>query len=83
MSAQQVEEVFVDWGYREESSSIVYVFEQKQGFTTQHLKGRFNRPQTIESIIGHLRKRWIVQGQLFTLTYLIRFVRTLADKKGF
>ena len=54
---RQIDEVFVDRGYRghSESESTVYLSGQKRGIKTARLKRSLKRRQAIEPVIGHLK----------------------------
>ncbi len=54
---RQIDEVFVDRGYRghSESDSTVYISGQKRGIKTARLKRSLKRRQAIEPVIGHLK----------------------------
>lgn len=54
---RQIDEVFVDRGYRghSESESTVYISGQKRGIKTARLKRSLKRRQAIEPVIGHLK----------------------------
>ncbi len=57
MTGKEIEEAFVDRGYRGhgETQTTVYISGQKRGIKTQRLKQYLKRRQAIEPVIGHLK----------------------------
>ena len=57
LTGHEIEEAFVDKGYRGhgEEETTVYVSGQKRGVNTPGLRKRLKRRQAIEPIIGHLK----------------------------
>lgn len=53
----EIDEAFVDKGYRghSEQTTTVYISGQRRGIKTRSLKKRLKRRQAIEPIIGHLK----------------------------
>lgn len=53
----EIDEVFVDKGYRGhgEQTTSVYLSGQRRGIKTRSLKKRLNRRQAIEPVIGHVK----------------------------
>ncbi len=56
LCGQQIEEVYVDRGYRghDETESVVYISGQRRG-VTDRIRRRLKRRQAIEPIIGHMK----------------------------
>ena len=57
MTGGEIEEAFVDRGYRGhgEMQTTAYISGQKRGIKTQRLKRSLKRRQAIEPVIGHLK----------------------------
>ena len=57
LTGSQIDEAFVDKGYRGhgEERTRVYISGQRRGIKTRSLKKRLKRRQAIEPIIGHLK----------------------------
>ena len=57
MTGQEIEEAFVDRGYRGhgETQTMVYISSQLRGIKSQRLKCSLKRRQAIEPVIGHLK----------------------------